>query len=103
MTDIEYARGRARAGLWIGPGFFLVATFVVVGVARVVAPESANLGRALMLCVTVVSGLLHIGCFFEFVITAKYLGHRPLPIAIALLAAYWTLLAVAVIVAAAAS
>ena len=40
-----------------------------------------------------VSALLHVGSFLELVVVVKYLGHRPLPLAVLLLVGYWILLA----------
>jgi hypothetical protein len=92
-AELDYARRRARAGLWIGPGFFLIAGIAVAVFAQIVAPGSKNAGRGLMMMVIVMSALLHIGCFLEFIIVVKYLAHRPLPLAVLMLVGYWLLIA----------
>jgi hypothetical protein len=100
---LEFARRRARAGLWIGPGFLLIAASLASVVALIVAPESRNFGRGVMVVVVATSALLHLGCFYEFVIVVRFLGHRPLPRAVLLLVGYWTLLAGILVVSAVAN
>jgi hypothetical protein len=46
-----------------------------------------------MMMILLFSALLHVGCFFEFLIVVEYLGHRPLPLPVLLLVGYWVLLA----------
>ncbi|MEZ6036402.1 MAG: hypothetical protein R3F29_02900 [Planctomycetota bacterium] len=92
-AELEHARRRARAGLWIGPGFFILSCIAVVVAAEVLAPGSKNFGRGLMMGAMMVSALLHVGSFLELVVVVKYLGHRPLPLAVLLLVGYWILLA----------
>ena len=102
-AELDYARRRARAGLWVGPGFLAVACIAVTILAGIWSPGSKNAGRGLMMMVMVFSALLHVGCFFEFIIVVKYLGHRPLPLAVLMLVGYWVLLAGIVVVSALAS
>lgn len=99
-ADLDYARRRARAGLWIGPGFFAIASMAAVVAARIVDPDGKSIGRGLMLMVILVSGLLHLGSLFELLIVVKHLGQRPLPLAVLMLVGYWLLLATFVVVSA---
>ena len=102
-TELDYARRRARAGLWIGPGFLILASVGVAVAARLFAPGSKNFGRGLMLAVMMFSALLHVGSFIELVVVIKYLSCRPLPRAVLLLVGYWVLLAGLIVVCVAAS
>lgn len=97
-AEFQYASHRARAGLWIGPGFLVIACIAVVTLAGVLAPESRNVGRGLMMMVLVVSAMLHLGSFAEFIIVVRFLGHRPLPRSVLLLVGYWILLSLIVVV-----
>ncbi len=102
-AELDYARRRARAGIWIGPGFLVLASMAAAMLAQLWGSGSRMAGRGLMLMVTMASALLHLGCFLEFIIVVKYLGHRPLPLAVLMLVGYWILLAGIVVVSAFAS
>ena len=102
-AELDYARRRARAGLWIGPGFLVIASMATAMLATLWGSGSRMAGRGLMMMVMMVSALLHLGCFFEFIIVVKYLGHRPLPLAVLMLVGYWILLVGIVVVSAFAS
>ena len=80
-----------------------MASIGVVAVARIVAPESKNFGRGLMMAVMFLSAFLHLGSLIELVVVVKFLGRRPIPIAVLLLVGYWLLLAGVVVVSALAS
>jgi hypothetical protein len=37
-AELDYARRRARAGLWIGPGFFVIASMAAAMLAQLWGP-----------------------------------------------------------------
>ncbi len=102
-AELDYARRRASAGLWIGPGFLAIASIAATMLASLWAPGNKDAVRPLIAIVMVFSAVLHLGCFFEFIIVVKYLGHRPIPLAVLMLVGYWILLAGIVVVSACAS
>ena len=100
----NWVRQRARVGLMLGPGSLLLAVFLTVLLVGVFVdkPSGAQGGAALSVAL-MLSAVVHLGSLLELAATAKFLRRPASPIALRLLAGYWCLLVVVVIVASIAS
>lgn len=96
----NWVRQRARVGLMLGPGSLLLAVFLTVLLVGVfVDKPSGGQGGAALSVALMLSAVVHLGSLLELAATAKFLRRPASPLALRLLAGYWCLLVVVVIVA----
>lgn len=91
-TAAEFQRASriARAGLWMGPGWFVIGG-LVVGLTKAYLGPNDHIGPGVRIVAKVVGGVSHLDSFILLVKTAGCLGRRPTPRAARVLIGYWIL------------